>query len=189
MKEKAFLSSLTIVMTCGLIGVIVCPAAHIGRATWTLEGTFVVGILLNVIYGALRRRFALSILAEPGIVRRFFWLCLSVPSLVLVLAISVDLFNRTLPPFSDAIHIMQQSSIANAKVGEPVRIGWPVEGSSAISGDSGHTFLRIPIAGQNGQGTLKVIGTKSNGVWKVDELTLTMRDSDAHDDLLSAVSR
>ena len=177
MTERIFLKILTIVMSCGLIGLILFPAAHIGRGFWKLAGIFIAGIAVISVYRALRKRFALSILAERGPVRRLFWFLLSVPSLVLILVVVVDLFNRTLPPFHDALLIMEQSGVAKSRVGDPVKVGWPIEGSSAVSGDSGRTVLRIPIAGKSGRGTLIVNGTKTGGVWNVDEVRLVTGES------------
>jgi hypothetical protein len=188
MNEKVFLRPLAVLMAAGLLCLILAPPAHIGRGGFLLGRILTVGILIVLGYLGLRKRFELRILSKPGLVRRFFWACLSVPLILIAAFVGADISNRKLPPVKDAIQIARESEVTKSRLGEPIRIGWPVESSRQISGSSGHVLLRIPIAGPNGQGTVRVIGAELNGVWKVDQMTLIMRDTNAQEDLLSVGS-
>lgn len=188
MNEKVFLKPLLALLSVGLLGLILAPPAHIGRAGFMLGQVLAFAILIILGYLGLRKRFELGILSKPGFARRFFWLFLSVPLILIVAFVGADITNRKLPPVRDAIRFARESEIVKARLGEPLRIGWPVEGSTQISESSGHVVLRVPVAGQHGQGTLKVIGTKSNGIWQLNELILTMRDSSAIEKLLPVSS-
>jgi len=189
MSEKIVLRLLLCLMVPGLLSIIVIPAAHIGEAGLVLGIVLVLGILAILIYLLLRKRYGLPSLSKPGSIRRFFWLVLAAPSIILTAAVGTDIYNRRLPPFAEAMRVMNQSELVKAEIGTVVRIGWPMEGASNTSGSQEQRLMRVAIAGEKGQGYLRIIGTKSDGVWRLEKLSLFARNNDFHEVILSKTSQ
>jgi hypothetical protein len=185
MNEKIFLRALLLLMTSGLVAIVVVPAAHIGRTGFAVGKVLAFGILAILIYFMLRKRFELRSFSRPGPFRSSFWLLLSAPSIILVAAVGTDIYNRQLSPFTEAMRVINQSEVVRAEIGKPVRIGWPMEGTDGPSEDHEQRLMRVAIAGEKGQGYLRIIGSKSDGVWRLEELSLFARNDGYREIVLS----
>jgi hypothetical protein len=185
MNEKIVFRLLLFLMVPGLLAIIVIPAAHIGEMGPALGKALAGGILAILIYLSLRKRYRLSSLSQPGFIRPFFWLILSVPSITLVGAICTDIYNRRLPPFAEAMQVMHQSEVVKNEIGTSVRIGWPMEGTNNTSGNLEQRLMRVAIAGEKGRGYLRIIGTETNGVWRLETLSL-FADSNGYREVVLA---
>jgi hypothetical protein len=189
MNEKIVLRLLLFLMAPGLLAIIMIPAAHIGEVGLTLGKFLIGGIVAILIYLSLRKRYRFPSLSQPGFIRPFFWLILSVPSIILVAAIATDIYNRRLPPFAEAMQVMHRSDVVKSEIGTSVRIGWPMEGTNDTSGNPEHRLMRVAIVGEKGHGYLRIIGTKSDGVWRLEALSLFPASNGYREVVLAKTSR
>jgi hypothetical protein len=189
MNEKIVLRLLLFLMVSGLLSIIVIPAAHIGEVGLALGKVLTGGIVAILIYLSLRKRYRLPSLSQPGFIRPFFWLILSVPSIILVAAIWTDIYNRRLPPFAEAMQVMHRSDVVKNEIGTSVRIGWPMEGANNTSGNLEQRIMRVAIAGEKGHGYLRIIGRESDGAWSMEALTLFPASNGYHEVVLAKTSQ
>ena len=68
-------------------------------------------------------------------------------------------------PYKDSIAAVQSHPAAIEALGEPIEPGWMPSGNISVENDTGKVDFSIGVSGPKGDGTIKVIGTKSNGVW------------------------
>ncbi|HXR39605.1 MAG TPA: cytochrome c oxidase assembly factor Coa1 family protein [Terracidiphilus sp.] len=186
MIEKAYCRTLIILMIICLLCVILIPEVRTSREAWTFAVAQMIGIAANLLCirfpNLLRMRLSF-LTAMPG--RLFLRFLLLSPIFLFVLCALFDFGERRSALFKDAIHNMEESQAARADLGVPIKIGWPIQGEmdSGLTGDSGHSTLLIPVSGNHGEGTLRVLGTKTNGVWTIHEITLVLRDSNVRESL------
>jgi hypothetical protein len=170
-----------------MMGCLFCVALIPTVRTSSLAGffatIFIVGISVNVLYLQFRKHQKFSFLARPGTGRRFFRLLLLVPLVSFVWTVCDDAFERRLPILLDAIHFTEKTDVAKRDLGVPLVVGWPIKGSFDENQESAHRTLLIPVSGSHGQGSLRVVGTKANGVWKLTELTLILRDTNVRESI------
>lgn len=189
MNEKHFLIPLLVFMGLGLLAVVVVPAAHVGVLGFAIGKDLAFDILAILIYLLLRRRYRLPFLSQRGLVRRFFWLLLSIPTILLTGAVSGDIYNRRLPAFADAIRVAHQSEVVRTEVGTSLRVGWPMESDSAKLGNEERRLLRVAIAGEKGQAYLRIVGTKTDGAWRLKKLSLFPQNGDHREIVLFGTSK
>lgn len=68
-------------------------------------------------------------------------------------------------PYKDSIAAVQSHPAAIEALGEPIEPGWIPSGNISVENDTGKVDFSIGVSGPKGEGTIKVIGTKANGVW------------------------
>ena len=189
MNVKSYCRVLVVLMLGCLLCVLLIPGIRMGKAAWPISAALVIGVAVNLLYIRIRNHQVFDFLEKGRRVRRLFRLCLSAPLiLVLVIAI-VDIYERRMPLFKDAVSVMEESDVAERDLGVPIKIGWPIEGSTEETPDSGHSNLLIPVSGTLGRGSLRVVGTKSNGAWKISELTLILRNGSVRESLPTDAKR
>ena len=182
MNERVFCKAMVALMVGCLPCVFLIPAVRTGAAAWPFAIALALGIGINLLYLWLREQQMLSFFGRPGLLRKLikFYL-LSAPLLYVVGFPFFDASLRRLPFFKDAVHVLETSDAAKNDIGLPLKVGWPVEGSIEETPDSGHSILEIPVFGSRDGGTLRVVSTKAKGLWKINELTLILRDGTVRD--------
>jgi hypothetical protein len=109
-------------------------------------------------------------------IRNWPW---AVPLLVLALAgaaLGLVVFIFSLIKSSDAyqqpVAAAKASPEVKAALGEPVTENWYVMGKLKFVNDQGYANLQIPLSGPNGDATLYVIGTRTQGIWTYDKMVV-----------------
>jgi hypothetical protein len=91
--------------------------------------------------------------------------------------------TRSSTPYQDGLARASTDARVIALLGEPVKARWWFTGSIKVSGNDGNADLHIPLAGSTAKGDLYVKGTKTDGRWEYETMTVT-RDGAAAVDLL-----
>lgn len=73
-------------------------------------------------------------------------------------------------------------------LGEPVREGLFVSGTTDIKAQSGEAELSIPLVGSKGKGTLFVVATKSRGEWSYSKLVVEIARTGERINLLEEIN-
>jgi len=110
--------------------------------------------------------------------RNWKWLvptgCLTVLLLFLafVATITIAVFGilKTTDVYKTALARAKNDSRVVAAIGEPIKEGWYVGGSTQVNGGSGKSDLTIPIHGPKGRATIYVVATKFAGDWQYSKL-------------------
>ena len=183
MNEKTYCKALAGLMLGCLPFIFIIPAVRDSKAAWPFAVGLVIGIAFNLLYIELRKRQKLEFISSARPVRILTRFLLCVPLFWILASILIDASERRMLLFKDAINALNSSEIAKRDLGSPFKIGWPIGGNTEDHGDSGHAVLRIPVSGSHGEGTLRVVGTKDHGVWKLNELTLFLHGGDAQESI------
>ena len=91
----------------------------------------------------------------------------------LVIASLVFGIIRDSEVLQQAIVIASKNAEVTDVTGTPVEPGFLVSGSLRTNNEDGTADLRSTIKGPDGEGSLKVIATRTSGAWHYDELTFT----------------
>jgi len=92
------------------------------------------------------------------------------PVLFGFLMVGGDLESRRMDIYVQAKPYLFTSQNALSVFGEGLRIGWPIDSSWKIAGDEGNAAFDVPISGSKAKGRMIVVGTKTAGAWKIDDL-------------------
>ncbi len=68
-------------------------------------------------------------------------------------------------PYTDSIAAVQSNPAAIKALGEPIEPGWIPSGNISVENNTGKVDFSIGVSGPDGSGTIKVVGTKADGVW------------------------
>ncbi len=68
-------------------------------------------------------------------------------------------------------------------LGEPIDASFIVQGSIVLNNDDGNVDITFPISGSKGAGQVHVQGTKTNGVWTYEEMSITLDNGPTYIDL------
>ncbi len=172
-------------MAAGLLYVILSPSVRKSEAVWPLAIVLTIGIVSNSLYLWLRQRQMLGFLSRHWVLRTLviFWL-LFLPQVYVSGLECFDFVAHNHPVFRAAVSLVERSDVAKRDLGSPIEIGWSTAGSFGETKDHGDLDLEVPISGSHGGGKMRVIGTKSDGVWRIDELTLRLTQSGVCESLL-----
>jgi hypothetical protein len=92
--------------------------------------------------------------------------------LVLVVCLSLGgcflVFTKSLKsaaPYTDSLAAVQSNPATIEALGEPIEPGIMPTGTISLNNDDGEVDYSIGVSGPDGEGTIKVKGTKTNGVW------------------------
>ena len=83
---------------------------------------------------------------------------------------------RSSEPYRFAMQKATHDPRVLSKLGSPIKPGWFITGSISVQNDSGQADLFIPIQGATHKGKIHVVGTKSEGAWAYQILTLDTED-------------
>jgi hypothetical protein len=172
-------------MAAGLLYVLLSPVVRKSEAASPLTIVLTIGIASNSLYLWLRDRQKLGFLSRHWVLRTLviFWV-LFLPQLYVS---GLEWFNfiaHDHPVFKAAVSLAEESDVAKRDLGSPIRIGWSTAGSFGETKDHGDLDLEVPISGSHGGGKMRVIGTKADGVWRIDELTLRLTSGGVRESLL-----
>ena len=185
MVEKAFCRLLIVLMAAGLLYVILVPGIRTSGAFWPLIAALTIGIASNLLYLRLRGHRMLGFLARHRMIRTlvlFGSLCL--PQLLVAFFESFNYDAHRHPVFEKAVSLMAQSDIAKRDLGAPILVGWSTTGIFGENKDRGNFDLEVPVQGSQGKGKLRVVGTKTHGLWKINKLILKLQDGGTIENLL-----
>jgi len=160
----------------GLSCVLLVPAVRESRLVAFLVTVFGLWIAFNAFFLQHRTSTWLSFLTKWWPPRLLLRLFLTIPIVAFGFTVCDDAYSRRLPMFQGAIHALRESKTSKFNLGEPIEVGWPVSGSYEEGNKSEYRTLEIPVRGSYGEGSLFGAWTKTNEVWKMDELKLILSD-------------
>jgi len=79
-------------------------------------------------------------------------------------------------PYEYAIEKASHDPIVIEHLGESIKSDGIMSGNISLKNDSGEVNITIPIKGNLDRGSVTIIGKKINGVWKYDELYVTIKE-------------
>jgi hypothetical protein len=173
-----------------MLGVLLCfafvPALRTSRSMPLFVSLLTGGIVANgLLLRAKKRPGSDHAPARFDLRSILFNFVLASPLFVFAFACVSDATDRQSAPFKDALSVLRRSSQANDALGRPIRIEWPLEGETSISGDEGRSALSIPVKGSLDRGNLFVRAKLSHSVWSITELTLVLSKNQSPVDLLT----
>ncbi|WP_348263204.1 cytochrome c oxidase assembly factor Coa1 family protein [Telmatobacter sp. DSM 110680] len=182
MTEQRVCKILIAMMFINLLCVASVPALHESRAVTKILWLLIGGIIAGILY----IRFNVSIKRRVGILsigwgRAMIWMMLAFPAWFLPFFIVFDFEERRSSTCQEAVRELHESEMAKGLFGDSIQIGWPVEGQAGWD----QKDLLIPVDGNRGSGWLRVVSTKTDGVWKNEQLVITSLDGKIHEDILN----
>jgi hypothetical protein len=75
-------------------------------------------------------------------------------------------------PFTESLRRAQSDPAVIADLGEPIQPGWIVQGNINLENSDGNADLNYAISGPNGSANVNVVGTKTDGVWDYDKMSV-----------------
>ena len=72
----------------------------------------------------------------------------------------------------DGIRIAEKDPTVTALLGTPLKPGWMVRGNIQINNGSGNADATVPLVGPRGEGELRIVAERENGVWRYQTLSL-----------------
>jgi len=76
----------------------------------------------------------------------------------------------TSDPYKIAVERAQRSPQVISAIGEPIRIGWLIQGEISYTESDGNADLRIPISGPRGRGEIILDAKKHGSRWTFQKL-------------------
>lgn len=70
-------------------------------------------------------------------------------------------------------------------LGEPIQPGWFITGQLNVNGSTGNANLSIPISGPRGKAAIRVIASKTGGIWTFTYLQVKVEGRQECIDLMS----
>jgi Cytochrome oxidase complex assembly protein 1 len=80
-------------------------------------------------------------------------------------------------PYHFATQHALESSVVSERLGAPLHIGWFIVGQINYTNSDGTAYLRIPISGPKGKGTIVLEGKRSEGHWNFETLEVDVAGS------------
>ena len=86
-----------------------------------------------------------------------------------------------------ALRESQASTALIEEIGEPMKMGWFLEGgvNVGVANNSGNADILVPIKGPKGTASVHAIGVREGGVWIMQEMTATVEGTGNTVDLLA----
>ncbi len=86
-----------------------------------------------------------------------------------------------------ALRESQASTVLIEEIGEPMKMGWFLEGgvNVDVANNSGDADILVPIKGPKGTASVHAIGIREGGVWIIQEMTATVEGTGNTVDLLA----
>jgi hypothetical protein len=86
-------------------------------------------------------------------------------------------------PYRIGLERAQANEQVKEALGEPIDANFMVQGSINLSNDDGEADIAFPVAGPKGAGQVHVQGTKTDGVWRYDDISITLENESVVIDL------
>lgn len=92
-----------------------------------------------------------------------------------VMAIVFGVFSilKNTEPATHAVELAQDSPAVKMAIGEPISMGWMVQGNVQIENQTGEANIQVPVSGPAGSGVVHLEATRQNGVWRYQKATFT----------------
>lgn len=169
-------------MFINLLCVAFIPALRESRGAGTISRLLIGGIIANILYA----RFRVSVKRRFGILstrwgRAMLWMALAFPAWFLPFFAIFDFEERRSSTFQEAVRELHESETAKGLFGDSIQIGWPVQGQTGWD----QKDLVMAVDGNRGKGWMRVVATKTDEVWKTDQLVITSLDGKIHEDILT----
>jgi len=191
MSRKGIYTTATFLMIGCLFTLFIVPAFYNSKLYEPLSVLLVLGIFF--IYGCrfvtyLKSRREKKLAPDIKRPQSRRWISLLIFGIAFSCAFELfsDLYSRHLPIFQDAKLALITSSICQSELGEFIEIGWPIKAELKWSAESEYAALEIPVSGNRAKGVLYVTGTKVNGVWKAEEMSLIISGSSQRQSIMSS---
>ncbi|MCL4869436.1 MAG: hypothetical protein KJ063_10730 [Anaerolineae bacterium] len=84
---------------------------------------------------------------------------------------------RSSTPYQMAMAQVAEHPQATEALGSPITAGLLATGSVNVINSGGAADLTIPVSGPRGSGSLHVLATRSNNVWQLTQLELTVNNT------------
>jgi hypothetical protein len=91
---------------------------------------------------------------------------------------SSDVYKQAMAKATEDLQVREQ-------IGEPVQSAWILRGQLHVNGRSGDADLSIPISGPRGEGLIRAVAYKTEGVWRFTYLQVCITGQSGNIDLLS----
>ncbi len=79
-------------------------------------------------------------------------------------------------PYRVGLERAQSNEQLKEALGEPIDASFSVQGSINLKNNDGEADITFPVSGPKGAGQVHVQGTKTNGVWSYEEISVTLED-------------
>ena len=100
-------------------------------------------------------------------------LCLFIGTVIF--GVSSAFKNST--PYNDAVAKAETNSIVIENIGKPITSDGMMNGNISLNGNDGTANFSMPVKGPNGTGKLHIEGTKTDGVWTYEVITMLLDDT------------
>ena len=90
---------------------------------------------------------------------------------------------RSSEPYQTAMQRALAQPQVIAALGEPIEVGWVIQGNIGTQGSRGSADLAIPLAGPHGEATLYVVGEQTAGTWHYELMIVRIVGQDQAIDL------
>ena len=87
-------------------------------------------------------------------------------------------------PYTVGLERAKKNEEVKEALGEPIDASYIVQGSINLKNNDGDADLTFPISGPKGAGQVHVQGTKTNGAWSYQEISVTIENGSKKIDLL-----
>jgi len=91
-----------------------------------------------------------------------------------LLGISVLGALKSSEPYRSGLERAQTNERVKEVLGEPIDANFIVQGNVSLNNNDGEADITFPVSGPKGAGQVHVQGTKTNGVWSYEEISITL---------------
>jgi hypothetical protein len=91
-----------------------------------------------------------------------------------MLGIGVMAALKSSEPYKVGLARAKANPEVREALGDPVEPSFAVQGSVKLNNDDGDADISFPISGSKGVGQVHVRGTKTDGAWSYDEVSVTI---------------
>lgn len=95
----------------------------------------------------------------------------------------VFVFMRGTAPLPEALDWVRAQAPLRERLGEPIEIGWLIQGKVRIENSTGSANLQIPLEGPRDEGVLRLDAELGDGIWRYRRLDFEPEDGGAPLDL------
>ncbi len=93
-----------------------------------------------------------------------------------MLSVGVMSALKSSDPYRIGLERVKANEEVKEALGEPVNPSFVVQGNINLKNNDGEADISFPVSGPKGAGQVHVQGTKTNGVWRYDEISITLEN-------------
>jgi len=95
---------------------------------------------------------------------------------ILAIGFGVMTALKSTEPFLIGLERAQKNETVREALGEPINPTMVVQGSVKLQNNDGEAELTFPVVGSKGAGQVHVQGTKKDGVWTYEDISIVLED-------------